>query len=67
MRIQKKMKNIAVNSLISNDILDLIILKACADDKINVTIMMISVFDIKHIVGIGENAGYHLCFQKPSS
>ena len=35
-------------------------LKAFADDTINVTHMIISVFDgVENIVGKGENAGYH--------
>ena len=48
-------------------------LKAFADNKINVTQMIISVFDrVKNIEGKGENAGYHhfllfpQCFVKAS-
>ena len=48
-------------------------LKAFADDKINVTKMIISVFDrVENIVGKGENAGYQhfllfpQCFGKAS-
>ena len=48
-------------------------MKAFADDKINLTQMIISVFDrVENIVGRGENAGYHhfllfpQCFQKAS-
>ena len=48
--------------------------KAAADDNINVTKMMIYVFDrTKNIVGKGENAGYQhfllfpQCFQKAFS
>ena len=48
-------------------------LKGFADDKINVTQMMISVFDrVENFVGKEENAGYQhfllflQCFQKAS-
>ena len=48
-------------------------LKAFAEDKMNVSQMMIPVFDkVENIVGKGENAGYQhfplfpQCFQKAS-
>ena len=50
------------------------LMKACADDKLNVAKMMISLFDREeNIVGKQENANhqhFHLfppCFPKPSS
>ena len=49
-------------------------LKAFADNKLNVTKMMISLYDrVENTVGKGENAGYQhfllypQCFPKPSS
>ena len=65
------LKSYPFNSLPNNNILDLSKLKAFADDKIQLTKIMIFVFDrIENIVGKGENAGYpHFllfpqCFQK---
>ena len=64
-----------INSLPNDKILDVIKLKALADDKINVAqdLVMISLFDrLENIVGKGENAGYQhfplfpQCFQKAS-
>ena len=47
-----------VNSLPNDKILDVTKLKAIADDKSNVTKMMISLFDrVENTVGKGENAG----------
>ena len=53
--------------------LDVTKFKACADDKLNLAQMMISVSDrVENIVGKGENAGYQyfqlfpLCFRKAS-
>ena len=61
------------NPLPNGKILDGFKLKAFADDKINVTEMVISLSDrTENIVGKGENAGYqHFLlfpesFQKPS-
>ena len=57
--------------MLSDKILDLSKLKAFAEDKINLTKMMIYVFDgIENIAGKRENAGYQhfllfpQCFQK---
>ena len=62
-----------VNSLPNDKILDFSKLKACADDKINVACLIISVFDrVENIVGKGENAGnqhfllFPKCVQKSS-
>ena len=62
-----------ITSLTNNKILDVIKLKALADDKINVAQTMISVFDrVENIVLKGEIAGYQhfllfqKCFQKAS-
>ena len=68
------MHNLSVfNTLPNNKILDVIKLKAFADDTISVAEMLISVIDkIENIVGKGENAGYQhfllfpQCFQKAS-
>ena len=66
--------SITVNTLTNDKILDVIKLKAFADDKLNLTKITISVFDrVKNTVGKGENAGYQhfllfsQCFSKPSS
>ena len=55
-------------------ILDYSKLKAFADNKLNVILMMISLFDtVENTVGKGENAGYQhfflfpKCFSKPPS
>ena len=63
----------SLNSLPNDKTLDVTKLKAFADDKINVTQMMIPVFDrVENIVGKGENAGnqhfllFPQCFQKAS-
>ena len=63
-----------VNSLLNNKILDLSILKAFTDDKINVTENVKSIVErVENIVEKGENAGYQhfllfpLCFQKALS
>ena len=63
-----------INSLPHSKVLDLIKFKAFADDKTNLTKMIVSVFDkLENIVGKGENAGYQhfllfpQCFQKGSS
>ena len=60
-----------INSLPNDKILDVIKLKAFADDKINVAQMMIPVFDrVENIVGKGEHAVYQhfllfpQCFQR---
>ena len=42
-------------------------LKALADDKVNVTLMTISVFHrVENIMGKGENMLGYKCFQNPS-
>ena len=63
-----------VNSLPNDKILALSKLKAFANDKFNVTKMMISVsYWVENIVGKGENAGnqhfllFPQCFQKASA
>ena len=65
---------LCVNSLPNGKILHWFILKASADEKINVTEKLKFVFGrVENIVGKGENAGYqHFllfleCFPKPSS
>ena len=62
------------NSLPNDKKLDLTKLKACADDKLNVAKMMISLFDrAENTVGKAENVGYQhfllfpQCFTRPSS
>ena len=62
-----------LNSLPNNSFLDWSKFKAFADDKLNVTEIIISVFVwTENIVGEGENAGYQhfllflQCFQKAS-
>ena len=62
------------NSLPNNKILDVTKLKAFADDKLNVTNMMISLHDsVENTVEKRKNAGYkHFllfqpCFPNPSS
>ena len=53
-----------VNALPNDEILDLSILEAFADDKLKVATLIKLLFDrVENIVGKGENAG----FQKPSS
>ena len=66
-----KVGGLTLNSLPNNTFFDWTKFKAFADDKLNVTKIMISVFDREeNIVGIGENAGYQrfllfpLCCQK---
>ena len=61
----------SLNCLPNDKILNLSNLKACADDKINVTLKMKFVrYRIENIVGQGENAGnqhfllFPQCFQK---
>ena len=62
------------NSLPKNKILDVTKLKAFADEKLNVAIKTISLFDrVENTVEKGGNAGYQhflffpQCFPKPSS
>ena len=53
------MSGILVNSLPNDKFLDWSKLKACADNKINVSEKLKFVFDrVENIVGKGENAGY---------
>ena len=55
--LQKPNFLFAINSLPDDKILDIIKLKAFADDKINVGQMMISVYDrVQNIVEKGQNA-----------
>ena len=63
-----------MGSLPNDKILDMTKLKAFANNKLNVAIMMISLFNrVENTVGKGKNAGYQhfllfqQCFQKPSS
>ena len=52
-------KNLHLNLLTKDKILALTKLKGSADDKLNVTKMMFSVFyRVQNTVGKGENAGY---------
>ena len=45
--------------------MDLFILKAVADDKMNVTQKLIFALErVENIVGKGENAGYHNVFKR---
>ena len=62
------------NSLPNDKILDMIKLKAFADDKLNVTEMKISLYDrVENTVRKGKNAGnqhfllFPQCLLKPSS
>ena len=62
-----------INPLPNNKIFNVMEFKAFADDKLNATKMMISLFDrIENTVGKGENAVYQhfllfpQCFPKPA-
>ena len=62
-----------INLLPNDKLLDWLKLKACADDKINVTYKQkFSLGRVKNIAGKGENAGYQhflhisFSFQKPA-
>ena len=49
----------SIKPLPDSKILDVIKLKALADDKLNVAKMMLSLLDrVENTVGRGENAGY---------
>ena len=56
-QLSAQLKHILINSLPNDKCFYLTNLKACADEKINIAKIMISVFDIaENIVGKGENA-----------